>query len=178
MILKIKTGNTKEEPDSIFPINSWAAHLSISDLLTFFDENVLQQPKFKREYVWDRYMASRFIESLLLGLPLPTLIFAKLDAQLIIIDGYQRVKTIFDFVDIRYDKIESIKLDNSKGINSRLRGLSYQELTSLDQWKLKSATIHSIIFEISTQMLFEIFSRFNNRLPPKEISRYIRTIYK
>ena len=58
-------------------------------------------PSFQREYIWKEEEASRFIESLLIGLPTPALFLAKDKSsnKYLVIDGQQRLKTLQYFYD-------------------------------------------------------------------------------
>lgn len=57
------------------------------------------EPDFQRHYVWDDVRASRFIESLLLNLPVPPLFLAERpDGTLEVIDGHQRLETLFRYM--------------------------------------------------------------------------------
>ena len=59
--------------DSLFNIKPWGADLSFRELIERYDEDELIKPELQRNYVWDRREASRFIDSLLLGLPVPSI---------------------------------------------------------------------------------------------------------
>ena len=62
-------------------------------------------PAFQRNYVWDRKRASRFIESLILGLPVPQIFLYQMDRnKYSVIDGQQRLLTIYFFVKQRFSK--------------------------------------------------------------------------
>lgn len=58
--------------DSLFNIISWGADLSFREIISMYEEDELVKPELQRKYVWDRLEASRFIESLLMGLPVPS----------------------------------------------------------------------------------------------------------
>ena len=67
------------------------------------DTNELFIPDYQRELVWDNTMQSKFIESVLLGLPLPYIFVAdihgeKNESRLEIIDGVQRIRTLARFL--------------------------------------------------------------------------------
>jgi len=84
--------------DDLFRISSWGADLSFRELIARYDDNELVKPELQRHYVWDRVEASRFIDSILLGLPVPSIFLAKTpDEKLLIIDGYQRIMTVRDY---------------------------------------------------------------------------------
>jgi hypothetical protein len=53
------------------------------------------EPDFQRHYCWDDKRASRFIESLLLGIPVPPIFLAQQnDGTWVVIDGHQRLQSI------------------------------------------------------------------------------------
>ena len=88
-----------------------------------YDEGELLKPELQRNYVWTKLEASRFIDSILLGLPVPSIFFAKVeDEKKLIIDGYQRIMTVYDFVKgVFSGNNQSFKLSNSEAINKRWR---------------------------------------------------------
>src|SRR5690554_3325918 len=114
-----------------------------------YEEDELIKPELQRHYVWDKVEASRFIESLLLGLPVPSIFLANTsDDQKLIVDGYQRIMTVYDFVKGIWTKDERVfRLSNSEKINDRWRGKSFIELSASEQRKIRSTTIHAIVFE-------------------------------
>ncbi|UYT83798.1 DUF262 domain-containing protein [Priestia megaterium] len=74
--------------DDLFNINSWGADLSFRELITMYEEDELIKPEMQRNYVWDKAEASRFIETLLMGLPVPSIFLAKVGEDKLIVDGY------------------------------------------------------------------------------------------
>lgn len=85
--------------DDLFKIQSWGADLSFRELISRYDEDELIKPELQRHYVWDKSEASRFIDSILLGLPVPSVFLAKTkNEKLLIVDGYQRLMTVRDYV--------------------------------------------------------------------------------
>src|SRR5215208_4784195 len=56
---------------SKFRITSYGADLSVFDLRRRLGNEILIPAPFQRKFVWTQRQASRFIESLLLGLPVP-----------------------------------------------------------------------------------------------------------
>src|SRR5689334_21561806 len=65
------------------------------------DENELFIPEYQREFVWDTKRQSKFIESVLLGLPIPYIFTAGLyreiaedEGRIEIVDGSQRIRTL------------------------------------------------------------------------------------
>lgn len=85
--------------DSLFNISSFGTDISFRELITMYDEGDLEKPEMQRRYVWQKQEASRFIDSILLGLPVPSIFLAKNNEEKrLIVDGYQRIMTVYDFV--------------------------------------------------------------------------------
>ena len=97
--------------------------LTIGNLIDLWKMGELIIPSFQRKYVWSINQASKFIDSLLRGLPIPTLMFYQdSDARQVVIDGQQRLKTILFF---RGDiTSEDLTPEEKKMLNFRLKGLS------------------------------------------------------
>jgi len=165
--------------DDLFRISSWGADLSFRELISRYDDNELVKPELQRNYVWDKSEASRFIDSILLGLPVPSIFLAKTgDEKLLIIDGYQRLMTVRDYVKGIFSKDNSVfKLMRSEKIHERWRGKAFLELTGDEQRKIRNTTIHAIIFKQQhpangDTSLFQVFERINSSgrtLLPQEI---------
>ncbi|MBC7948327.1 MAG: DUF262 domain-containing protein [Chitinophagaceae bacterium] len=154
--------------DDLYNITSWGADLSFRELITMYDENELIKPELQRQYVWDKVEASRFIDSLLLGLPVPSIFLANTgDEQKLIIDGFQRIMTVYDYVKGIWSKDGNVfRLSGSDKINPRWQGKAFTQLNSSEQKKIKSTTIHAIVFEQTRPKhgdtsLYQIFERIN-----------------
>lgn len=166
-----KTIINKEEDssysdDDLFNITSWGADLSFRELIMMYDDKDLIKPTLQRNYVWKLDEASRLIDSILLGLPIPSIFLAKKNEQQLIIDGYQRIKTVYDYVKGIFSINNKIfKLSNSIIINERWRGKAFSELSDDEQRRIKNTTIHAIIFEQKKPNndtgMFQIFERIN-----------------
>ena len=161
--------NEEYSNDDIFNIKSWGADLSVREIITMYEENELIKPKLQRNYVWERPEASRFIESILLGLPVPSIFLAETaEEQKLIIDGFQRITTVFEYVNtgVFSKDGKAFKLTNSKKINERWRGKSFNELSEIEQRRIKSFSLHAIIFiqkepKDNDTSMFQIFERIN-----------------
>ena len=155
--------------DDLFNISSWGADPSVRELIMQYSEGDIEKPELQRKYVWSKKVASRFIESLLLGLPVPSIFLANMEpsGKRLIIDGYQRIRTLHDFI---HDGIwrgddTVFRLVNSSIINERWRNKTYEELSESEKRRLKNYTIHAIIFEqkrpANDTAMFQIFERIN-----------------
>ncbi len=165
--------------DDLCNITSWGAHLSFRELIAQYEEGALLKSELQRHYVWDKPEASRFIDSVLLGLPIPSIFLAKtIDERMLIIDGYQRIMTVYDFVrGIFAGDGKVFKLSNSEKINKKWRGKAFSELPESDQRKIRGITIHAIIFvqkqpRDNDTSMYQVFERINTggrTLLPQEI---------
>jgi len=174
--------NDNYSDDDLYNITSWGADLSFRELIARYEEGELVKPEIQRNYIWDKSEASRFIESILMGLPVPSIFLAKKGDQHLIVDGYQRIMTIFDFKRGIFSKDESVfKLANSNKINLKWRGKAFSQLNQNEQRRILTTTIHAIIFEQrkpenSDTSLYQVFERINTSgrsLLPQEIRNCI-----
>jgi len=165
--------------DSLFRISSWGADLSFRELIQRYDDNELVKPELQRKYVWDKTEASRFIDSLLLGLPVPSIFLAQMpDEKMLIIDGYQRIMTVHDYVKGIFSGDGKVfRLSRSERINQSWRGKAFSELGDTEQRRVRNTTIHAIVFvqrhpADDDTSLFQVFERINTSgrtLLPQEI---------
>ena len=163
--------------DDLFNITSWGADLSFRELIMMYEDGDLIKPSLQRNYVWKLDEASRLIDSILLGLPIPSIFLAKKNDQQLIIDGYQRIRTVYDYVNGIFSQNNKVfKLSNSVIINERWRGKAFSELSQEEKRRIKNTTIHAIIFEQKKPNndtgMFQIFERINTSgrtLSPQEI---------
>src|ERR1700685_2794267 len=80
-------------------IQTSSLDLSFNELLDMYSNDELQiDPNYQRSFRWSPGKESRFIESLLLGMPIPPLFVIELDdAKYELIDGLQRLSTYIHF---------------------------------------------------------------------------------
>lgn len=78
---------------------------NVAVIISYIDSGSIRIPGFQRNFVWDLARASRLIESLLLGLPVPQVFLYQRDKDpLLLIDGQQRLMTLYYFVKGRFPK--------------------------------------------------------------------------
>ena len=77
-----------------------AYQMSVGEIVSMYDNReVIIDPEFQRLFRWDIGQKSKLIESLLLGIPLPSIfVFEKEDGNWELIDGLQRISTILEFM--------------------------------------------------------------------------------
>lgn len=114
-------------------------------------------PSYQREYTWEDERKSRFIESLVMGLPIPFLFFWEMpDGRLEIVDGSQRLRTIREFV------VDGLRLTELESLTS-LSGFTFNELPAARRRKINNRSIRGIVLNehADEQARFDLFDRIN-----------------
>jgi hypothetical protein len=77
-----------------------AYQMSIGEIVNMYEnDEIIVDPEFQRLFRWNISQKSKLIESLLLGIPLPSIfVFEKADGSWELIDGLQRISTILEFM--------------------------------------------------------------------------------
>ncbi len=121
------------------------------------DENDIFIPTYQRNFVWNQERQSKFIESMLLGIPIPYIFTADVDeGRLEVVDGSQRLRTIVNF-------IESKLILSNLEILDKLNGFKYSNLGIARQRKFKNSTIRMIALSDKSdeEVRFMMFERIN-----------------
>ena len=102
-------------------------------------------PTFQRHYVWKSWQRSGLIESLLLGIPLPSFYFNEDDTgRLQVVDGVQRLTTIF-----RYVTDPTVKLGEVMYLHE-LEGQRFDDLAALFRRRLNGAQFVAHVIDPQT----------------------------
>ena len=90
----------KEIEDTKRLVKTDAYQMSVGELVNMYkDGELIINPDFQRLFRWEIGQKSRLIESLLLGIPLPSIfVFERDDARWELIDGLQRISTLLEFM--------------------------------------------------------------------------------
>ena len=85
----------------LFSISSFGVDYPVETLVSRMEKKLFYIPPFQRAFVWSQNQCSRFIESLLLGLPVPGIfLFKEADSgKHLVIDGQQRLKSLHYFIE-------------------------------------------------------------------------------
>lgn len=164
-------GESSYPPD--YDVISIPNDFNVNTLFDLITQNIIQLPTFQRYFVWDIKRASKFIESLIMGLPVPEIfLYEEAKNKFSVIDGQQRLSTIYYFKSSRFPLKErvaelrkifdengkipdsifqdntffgnfTLKLD-TEPLNSRLNGLNYQTLDTEERRKLDLRPIRTI----------------------------------
>lgn len=172
---QIVEGETPPEEEDVPPVSydvtSYGSDPEVEGLVNRIRRGDIIIPTFQRDYVWRQPEASKFIESLLLGLPVPGIFLAtdpKTNKQLVI-DGQQRLKTLQFFYDGFFNPKEG---DRTKRIFTLIKvqdifdAKTYETLEDADRIRLDTSIIHATIIKQSSPpgddtSLYHIFERLN-----------------
>jgi hypothetical protein len=139
-------------------------------------------PKFQRRDAWSNKAKSKFIESLILGLPIPQIILAEkqnLRGKYIVIDGKQRLLTIRrffsedkddDFIPLRLVGLDILTHLNGKTYKKIKEDIEFSEvLNQIENQSIRTTIIKNWPNE---SFLFTVFLRLNTgsiKLSPQEL---------
>lgn len=123
----------------------------------FEEENIYIPLEYQRNFIWQDKDKCYFIESLLMGLPIPFMFFADTDdGRIEIVDGAQRIQTLVSFIE------DEFKLTNLR-ILTKSNGLLYSQLSQSVQRRLRNTSLRVVFLEEGTteKVRQEIFHRIN-----------------
>ncbi len=118
---------------------------------------IILSPTFQRKYVWSKKSASKFIESLLINIPIPTVfVSANCDGVWDVVDGQQRLTSILKFLD---NELQLSDLESLTELNKKY----YDDLDEKTKRLLDNRTLSVVIIDndSSEDIKFDIFMRIN-----------------
>lgn len=130
---------------------------------------------FQRKFVWKKPQMDRFIESLLLGFPIPGIFLVQQgDKSLLVLDGQQRLRTLQRFYAGVLESGNAFTLEN---VTENYKGLSYETLDDEQRRTLDNTFIHATIVKYNqisggAESVYSLFERLNTggtNLYPQEI---------
>ncbi len=90
-----------------YNITSSPNDFNVKTLFDLIESDIIKIPSFQRNFVWDIKRASKLIESIIMGLPIPQLFFYEEEKnKFSVIDGQQRLMTLYYFIKGRFPKKE------------------------------------------------------------------------
>ena len=153
-----------EEGESIVPISDQSnvrldeRDRSLFDLKRWHDAGDLTlDPEWQRNFIWNRKQSSKLIESFLLEIPVPVIYLAKTkEDKYEVIDGLQRLTSVFNFFDNKYALTSLDQLKDQIG-------KKFKDLDKPLQRRLENAPLRT--FELSSHtnpnIYFIVFERLN-----------------
>lgn len=169
----IKIEDEIKESKLSFDIDYWSYNITYDQLSRLYENEKIIVPDMQRGYVWDHVQASKLIESIIMGLPLPSLFLIKqTDGKYLVVDGLQRITTIGCF---RYNKNLPNQEKQSgfklKGVNVKINNKTYAELEKYEETKplldnFDMGTINVIEFKQNApkyeEAMYFLFERLNS----------------
>lgn len=141
---------------------------------TIFLRPLSERPDFQRRYVWSNKLASRLIESILLNVPIPPCYLSQNeDFELDVIDGQQRLFSIYRFID---NQFEMSNLEVLKELNTK----RFHQMPQKLQRQLKTHTLRCVIItnESHPEIKFDVFERLNSNTVPLNPQELRNCIYR
>ncbi|MFC7893396.1 DUF262 domain-containing protein [Streptomyces sp. NPDC057381] len=180
--------DAEEEVLSVtYEITSYGADYPVDGLVKRLDRGDVQIPSFnpaytdseeirgfQRGFVWNRPQMDRFIESLLLGLPVPGVFLVREKSNaLLVLDGQQRLRSLQAY----YSGLHAGREYRLKYAQAPFYNKTYEELDDEDRRRLDDSIIHATVLRQespsgSQQAIYSIFERLNtggSPLQPQEI---------
>jgi hypothetical protein len=162
-----------------YAISTSGTDYAVSELVKRLKDGDILIPKFQRGYVWSLKEASRFIESLLFGLPVPNIFLSvEQDTQrLLVVDGRQRLSTLQYFYGGIWPLTKREFAIKGTGEKGRYEGLTYKTLPHADRRRLNNAVLRASIIKQDqpsedNSSIYHVFERLNTSgvsLTPQEI---------
>ena len=143
---------------------------TVEHIVSHFQEDLFYIPHYQRNHVWNKEKQARFIESVVLGLPIPMMFLAEMsDGTLEIVDGVQRISTLEAFLE------NSLQLEKLQRLPS-LEGFKFQDMPVSQQRKMRTRALRIVVLDESTtfETRQDIFNRVNTsgeKARPSEIRR-------
>lgn len=160
-----------------YSITSYGADYVVDGLVKRLRDDSIFVPPFQRGFVWDLKKASRFIESLLLGLPVPGIFLSREEGsqKLLVIDGQQRLLTLRYFYDGVFP--DTHREFGLHGVQHPYEGVTYATLSDEDRRLLDDSILHATVVRQDepsddNSSVYQIFERLNTGgilLQPQEI---------
>lgn len=148
------------------PIISYGADYTLDSIRQYVNESkqIIVQPSFQREFVWDIKKASKLIESFILGYPVPNILLGRdPDTEIMeVIDGQQRILSICDFFRGRFRDEKVFKLTGD--IDQKFIGKTFDDLEDSFQKKLRNAILKAVVLvypKDDPNIKFTAFQRIN-----------------
>lgn len=145
--------------------------MSFGEIINIYNDGLLiVDPEYQRTFRWSTYQQTKFIESVLLGIPIPPIFVAE-DSNGIweIVDGLQRISTILSFFGLLNSMPEKNDLELLAGdLIVGLKGVTVKTLPLKFQIAIKRAVcrIEIVKWDSKEDIRYELFNRLNTGSSP------------
>jgi hypothetical protein len=127
-------------------------------------DTTVEAAGFQRDFVWRKAQMDRFVESLLLGYPVPGIFLVQQrDRRYLVLDGQQRLRTLAHF----YDGVFGDHVFALENVTRDLQGMTYKTLSETQRRTLDNTFIQAIVVKTdgtpaSLEAIYQIFERLNS----------------
>jgi len=169
-------------------LNTDRLDVSFGELISMYERNeIVIKPAFQRYFRWEQEQKTRFIESILLGIPIPPIFVAEdADGVWELVDGLQRVSTVLSFFGILRIEDDGIKSEKNNWVLTEgervhaLEGFTYETIPNQFRLNIKRATcrVEILRWNSNYDMRFELFNRLNTGGSPLTEQEIRNCIYR
>lgn len=140
--------------------------MSFGEIMSMYQrEEIIIDPEFQRLFRWTDEQKTKFIESIILGIPIPPIFVAEdSDGRWELVDGLQRISSLLSFFgELRTSKDKNNWIMTEGGLLKSLEGVSFSTLPSKYALNIKRATcrVEIIRWNSNYDMRYELFNRLN-----------------
>ncbi len=154
----VEKQNDLEIPQDVRNITTQAYDKSVSDIVRMIsDKDLVMDPDYQRNYVWDNKKASKLIESIILNVPIPVIyVSEEADSSWSVIDGLQRLNSLKRFFDGKF-KLSGLE------VLHELNKLDFKSLPSKSARMLKNGLLRIVMItaDSNDDIKYDIFMRLN-----------------
>lgn len=147
-----------EIPREVRNLTTQAYDKSVSDIIRMIsDKDLVLDPDYQRNYVWDNKKASKLIESIILNVPIPVIyVSEESDSSWSVIDGLQRLNSLKRFFEGRY-KLSGLE------VLHELNKCDFKSLPSKASRMLKNGLLRIVMVtaDSNEDIKYDIFMRLN-----------------
>jgi len=161
--------------------------LSFGEIMSMYErKEIIIKPAFQRYFRWDIEQQTRFIESILLGIPIPPIFVAETpDGVWELVDGLQRISTVLSFFGVLKAEDQGIREKNNWALAEgdrvqALEGFTYETIPNSFRLNIRRATcrVEILRWNSSYDMRFELFNRLNTGGSPLTSQEIRNCIYR
>ncbi|WP_454624007.1 DUF262 domain-containing protein [Bradyrhizobium cenepequi] len=147
--------------------------MSIGEIVTMYEKKeLIINPSFQRLFRWEDHQKSKFVESILLGIPIPPVfVFETKEGTWELIDGLQRISTILEFMgllrDPRTEELQPASKLNATSYLPSLKNAKWdnpKQFSKSLQFTFRRARLNVQILKRPSDVhtKFDLFQRLNS----------------
>lgn len=170
--------DVKVRPEHFSNISIAPSDWTVGSLYGLLGKQIDLDPAYQRRSVWSAHAKSQFIESLMLGIPIPQILLASKNTkktEFLVLDGKQRLTAIKEFLNGFYSDGREFRLRNLSLLGAELNNKNWGDIEKTE-WadRLLNEPIRTTVLRgwDSEAVLYQIFYRLNSgsvKLSPMEL---------